>query len=166
MKYLRRFNEDVSDYKDTSSVLKEFNTKRGILESIFRSKSISDSEIESQILSKVFDGEDGNQNPLLSRYSTILKIKRHIDLIEEESSGDQKRMDQLKKDISDLKSRSISYPESVDYYETEISKAKGSILEIESRVSERSKKISEIQSKLDKEESEFKDMVNEFSKSG
>lgn len=167
MRYLRRFNEDLSDeYKNVEILLKEFNSKKSALESIFdNSDEMTISEIESQILSKVFGGKESNQNPLLSRYSAILKIKRNINLIEEESNGDHKRKEEIKNDIRSLKTQSVKYPESTDYYEGEISKLEDSIKEIDSRVSSRSKEISEIQVELGEEESGFKEMMDKYSKS-
>ncbi len=165
MRHLIKFNEYASeDYQNTKDMISEFKSKKGTLEAIF-SKNITILEIESQILTKVFGNNKENQNPLLIKYSNILKMKRNLDLINEETVEDGKRKSTLRTNIQKLKSQLIKYPESVDYYDQEISKIEDSIKKIDKRVSDRTKEISNIQSHLSEEDVEFKKMIGDYSKS-
>jgi chromosome segregation ATPase len=162
MKYLKKFNE-ANDYKNSKLILDEFNSKKSILESIFDKKDYTISQIDADILTKVFGGKKENQNPLLSRYSNILKMKRRLDLIDGETIEDGERKKSIKKSIQDLKNQSVRYPESVDHYDIEISKLEDSIKSIDERVSDRSQELLDIQKSIHEEELEFKDMISDYS---
>lgn len=166
MKYLRRFNEAevVEDYRNSKEIVKEYNSKKSTLESIFAKKDYTISEIESDIISKVFGGKKNNQNPLLLRYSNILKMERSLNIITGETIDDGKRKESIKKEIRDLKNQSVKFPESVDYYDDEISKLEDSIKKIDTRISDRSKEFGEIQIKFQEEKRKFDQMVIDYSK--
>lgn len=163
--YIYKFNEYASEnYQSTKDMISEFKSKKGTLESIF-SKDLTILEIDSQILTKVFGNDKKNQNPILIKYSNILKIRRKLDLIDNETIEDGKRKSDLKLNIHKLRNQSMEFPESVDYYDQEISKIEDSIKKIDKRVSDRVKEVSRIQTTLSRENVDFKKMIAEYSKS-
>ena len=162
-KFDPKVNEsDDIPHSDSKLMVSEFNSKKGMIESIFSQKNLTSSQIDSNILTKVYGGDKNKQNPLIDKYVSVLKIERNLIKIENESSSDDKRKSDLKKNIQDLKNQSVDYPESLDYYSVEISKIEDSLKNIEKRVSERSKNLSELKKELDDSNQEFDEMMNKY----
>lgn len=165
MRYLKKFNEadeKPSEFKDADFYLREFNGKKSTMDSIYSNDDRTDAQIESDILNKVFGGKKESTNPLLSRYSNILKMNRRLRRMEKETQDDIKRKDDINSDIKNLKSDSSKYPESSSYYTKEISKLQASIKDIDRRISDRKNDVSKIQKLLQRETVDFKSSIVDF----
>ena len=166
MRYIKRFNEAVLEdpkYKNSKSMVDEYNAKKSILDSIYSKDGITNSQIESEVLVKVFSGKKESQNPILAKYSNLLKMERRLRMIEGESQDDVETKQSMLSNIQNLKSQSIKYPDSTDHYDREIAKSQDSIKKIDIRSSDRSKEVSDIQKILQKQRIEFKNMIKDYS---
>lgn len=169
MRYLLKFSSFESYVDDLGSgeqlqgdkknnfedILKEFNQKKGALESIFKGRG-DDQKLKSDILSKVYSGNKNSQNKLLNKLENILWMERSIQKISDKNKDYSSRKSELDKKLMDLQ-KILTVAEGKLKEETGKSMVtvQSEIASIKDSTKTNEEKLKEIEEKLKKEKEDF-----------
>jgi hypothetical protein len=156
-------NDDAPDVKmakqkmDTTSVqVKEYNTKKAQIDTIYDPNSDKDNATINKELENLLgktDVQNGmDRNPFLVEYANLAKIKKQIEDVQRDNVGDKIKLDDFQRELK----------ETNDEKTANFLKIK--IAEIVKRMTERVNKVNQIKADFDKAQKEHTDKMSKIEK--
>jgi len=152
---------DDAKLNSNKEIMSEFNSKKGSIDVIF-SKGYKDGELDSEILKKIFGGSSKSQNPICKGYISMKRIERSIKKIENSLLDFKDDIKEINDKMSDLRSKAISNPDMLDYYNNQISNQKLSLDTVNKSISNKQKSIQDLKKRVSEERNNFKSTMSKF----
>ena len=126
--------------------ISEYRQKKSIIDNIFKEIEMSDSEIQSELETKVYNSERDvkKRNKYLRNYESLCRLKRMVDKIQESIIKDKSKRIEMNKQILDLKDRlnDVDSEKQKDVLNQQISNSNNFIKKIDSNINSNQSKLS------------------------
>jgi len=143
--------------------ISEFKSKKGVLEDIFKDIEKSDSDIESELLSKVYSNKKDvkDRNKYLRSLEGVYRLRRSVDKISLAiEDGNEKKL-KTERQMVDLKDRfnQIDSESQKAKISEQIEKSKDYLKKVVDTISNNKKQYSVMDKKWDERKKEFESMM-------
>jgi predicted nucleic acid-binding Zn-ribbon protein len=143
--------------------ISEFKSKKGVLEDIFKDVDKSDTDIEDELLSKVYSNKKNvdERNKYLKSLEGVYRLKRSVDKISMAIEDDNSKKLRTEKQLNELRDRfnEVDNESQKAKISDQIEKSRDYLKRINDNISENKKKYSEMDKKWDEKKKEFENMM-------
>lgn len=143
--------------------ISEFKSKKGVLEEIFKDVEKSDSDIEDELLSKVYSNKKDvkDRNKFLKGLEGVFRLKRLVDRISMAIEDDNSKKLRTEKQLNELRDRfnEVDSEKQKSKISDQIEKSRDYLKRINDNISENKKKYSEMDKRWNEKKREFESMM-------
>ncbi len=128
----------------------EFNQKKGLIESLYKNKSIDSNKLEEElkkIIGEEESGEGKDRNSFLIDWSNINRLIRQVEDLQNSRADDKTKIDEFKQELS------LSTDDGVKL------NINSRISDIQNRLAEKNKKISDLEKDIQLKRKDFDEKV-------